>query len=74
MDPYKKSDRNPDKALDLGKNLVSDLIARHRQRVDYLAIRLERSEGCQVRLRGDVTEALSEGLAIGGQVRVCHKG
>ncbi|MEL6492066.1 MAG: TldD/PmbA family protein [Cyanobacteria bacterium J06621_3] len=74
MDPYKKSDRNPGKALDLGKNLVSDLIARHRQRVDYLAIRLERSEGCQVRLRGDVTEALSEGLAIGGQVRVCHKG
>ncbi|MEL7068144.1 MAG: TldD/PmbA family protein [Cyanobacteria bacterium J06581_3] len=74
MDPYKKSDRNPDKALDLGKNLVSDLIARHRQRVDYLAIRLEHSEGCQVRLRGDVTEALSEGLAIGGQVRVCHKG
>ncbi len=56
------------------KNLVSDLIARHRHRVDYLAIRLEQSEGCQIRLLGDMPEALSEGLSIGGQVRVCHQG
>ncbi|MEO1633523.1 MAG: TldD/PmbA family protein [Cyanobacteria bacterium J06631_9] len=56
------------------KNQVSDLIARHRHRVDYLAIRIERSQGCQIRLRGDQPEALSEGVSIGGQVRVCHKG
>ncbi|MGD1896588.1 MAG: TldD/PmbA family protein [Phormidesmis sp.] len=60
--------------MDEYKNQVSDLIARYKHRVDYLAIRLEKSQGCQVRLRGDVPEALSEGLAIGGQVRVCHKG
>lgn len=56
------------------KNQLNDLIARHRSRVDYLAIRLERSHGCQIRLRGDQPEALSEGVSIGGQVRVCHKG
>ncbi len=60
--------------MDDYKNLVSDLIARHRHRVDYMAIRLERSQGCQIRLLGDVPEALSEGLSIGGQVRVCHRG
>ncbi|MEL7334063.1 MAG: DNA gyrase modulator, partial [Cyanobacteria bacterium J06560_2] len=60
--------------MDDYKNQVSDLIARHRHRVDYLAIRLERSQGSQVRLRQNVPEALSEGLAVGGQVRACHKG
>ncbi|MEM8504455.1 MAG: TldD/PmbA family protein [Cyanobacteria bacterium P01_D01_bin.1] len=56
------------------KNQVSDLIALARHRVDYLAVRLERSQGCEIRLRGEVPEALSEGLAIGGQVRACHLG
>ena len=60
--------------MDEYKNWVSDAIARHRHRVDYLAIRLEKSQGCQVRLRGDTPEALSEGVSIGGQVRACHRG
>ncbi|MEL6157654.1 MAG: TldD/PmbA family protein [Cyanobacteria bacterium J06623_5] len=60
--------------MDSYKDRVSDLLARHRQRVDYIAIRLERSQGCQIRLRDDVPEALSEAVAVGGQVRVCHKG
>ncbi|MEO0770975.1 MAG: DNA gyrase modulator, partial [Cyanobacteria bacterium J06649_4] len=60
--------------MDDYKNLVNDLIAKHRHRVDYLAIRLESSHSCQIRLRGNVPEALSEGVAIGGQVRACHKG
>ena len=60
--------------MDAYKNLVSDLISQHKPRVDYLAIRLERSQGSQVRLRGNQPEALSEGVAIGGQVRVCHRG
>ncbi|MEO1621893.1 MAG: TldD/PmbA family protein, partial [Cyanobacteria bacterium J06632_3] len=63
-----------DAHMDVYKNQVSDLIARHRHRVDYLAIRLERSQSCQIRLRGDVPEALSEGVAIGGNVRACHRG
>ena len=57
---------------------VTDLIARHRHRVDYLAVRLEESQSSQLRIRGgkggDQIEALSEGLSIGGQVRACYKG
>jgi TldD protein len=34
------------------KNLLSDLIARYRSRVDYLAIRLEESEGTSIFLQG----------------------
>jgi len=56
------------------KNLISDLIARYRSRVDYLAIRLEDSEGTSILLRGDKVETLSEGMSIGGQVRACYKG
>ncbi len=56
------------------KNLLSDLIARYRSRVDYLAIRLEDSEGTSILLRGDKVETLSEGVSIGGQVRACYKG
>ncbi len=60
--------------LEAYKDQVSDLIARHRHRVDYLAIRLERSQGAQVRLRNDQPEGLSEDISIGGQVRACYKG
>ena len=56
------------------KNLLSDLIARYRSRVDYLAIRLEESKGTSILLQGDKVETLSEGLSIGGQVRACYKG
>ena len=56
------------------KDRVSDAIARNRHRVDYLAVRLETSQGCEIRLRGDVPEALSEGVSIGGQVRACDRG
>lgn len=56
------------------KNQIDDLIHRHRHRVDYIAIRLETAQTCQIRLLRDQPEALSEGVSIGGQVRVCHKG
>lgn len=56
------------------KNLLSDLIARYRSRVDYLAIRLEDSEGTSILLQGDKVETLSEGFSMGGQVRACYKG
>ena len=56
------------------KNLLSDLVTRYRSRVDYLAIRLEESEGTSILLRGDNIENLSEGLSIGGQVRACYRG
>jgi TldD protein len=56
------------------KNLLSDLIARYRSRVDFLAIRLEQSEGSSILLRGDKIETLSEGISLGGQVRACYQG
>lgn len=56
------------------KNLLTDLIARYRHRVDYLAIRLEEAEGTDIFLRSDKIETLSEELSIGGQVRACYKG
>jgi TldD protein len=56
------------------QDLLADLIARYRSHVDYLAIRLESSEGSDILLRGKKIETLSEGLSLGGQVRACHKG
>ncbi len=56
------------------QNLLADLIARYRSRVDYLAIRLEEAEGTDILRRGDKIETLSEGLSIGGQIRACYKG
>ncbi|MEB3357787.1 MAG: TldD/PmbA family protein [Synechococcales bacterium] len=56
------------------KNLLADFIARYRNQVDYLAIRIEESEETDILLRGDRIETLSEGISLGGQVRVCHKG
>ncbi len=56
------------------QDLLADLIARYRTQVDYLAIRLEASEGADILLRGSKIETLSEGLSLGGQVRACHKG
>ncbi|WP_013323643.1 TldD/PmbA family protein [Gloeothece verrucosa] len=56
------------------KNLVTDLIKRYRDHADLITIRLEQSQGSSILLRGDKVETLSEGIAIGGQVRVCHRG
>ena len=56
------------------KDLLSDLIARYRSQVDYLAIRIEAAEGADILLRGNKIETLSEGMSLGGQVRACHKG
>jgi TldD protein len=56
------------------KNLLSDLIARYRDRVDFLAIRIEEAEGTNILLRGDKVETLSEGISLGGQVRAAYKG
>ncbi len=56
------------------RNQLSDLIAQYRDRVDFLAIRLEQSEGTSILLRGNQVETLSEGLSLGGQVRACYRG
>ncbi len=60
--------------IDQVKGQLQDLCDRWGQQVDYLAIRLEQSEGTEIFLRGGQVETLSEGLAVGGHVRVCHRG
>lgn len=56
------------------KTQITELIQRHKHRVDYLAVRLEESEGTNILIRRDQVETLSEGFSLGGQVRACYKG
>lgn len=56
------------------KDQICNLIARYRDRVHYLSIRLEQSEGTEILLRGGRAETLSEGLSLGGQIRACYRG
>jgi TldD protein len=61
-------------AIDQAKARVQELCDRWGPRVDYLAIRLEQSEGTDIFLRGGQAETLSEAIAIGGHVRACYRG
>lgn len=63
----------PTRPADL-QNRIADTLQRYQSRVDYLAIRLEESDGTEIFLRGDRIETLSEEVAVGGQVRACYKG
>jgi TldD protein len=56
------------------KNLLADLISTYGDRVDFLTIRLEASEGTNIVLRGNKVETLSEDISLGGQVRACYRG
>lgn len=56
------------------KDHLLDLINRYQSQADFISIRLEQSEGTQISLRGNEVETLSEGISLGGQVRVCHQG
>jgi TldD protein len=56
------------------KNLLADLIDRYGDRVDFLTIRLEQVEETNIALRKKKVETLSEGMALGGQVRACCRG
>jgi len=56
------------------QNQLEELLNRYRAQVDYLAIRLEESEGANIFLRSDRVETLSEEVSIGGHVRACYKG
>ena len=56
------------------KDQVSSLAQKYKPHVDFLAIRLERSQGADIFLRSGKVETLSTGISIGGQVRACHRG
>ncbi|WP_019507222.1 TldD/PmbA family protein [Pleurocapsa sp. PCC 7319] len=56
------------------KNRLSELISTYGDRVDFLTIRLEQVEETNILLRTSKIETLSESIALGGQVRACHRG
>ncbi|MFM7324251.1 MAG: TldD/PmbA family protein [Nodosilinea sp.] len=61
-------------SIERAKAELADFCRRSRSQVDYLAIRLEQSEGTEIFLRGGSVETLSEAMAIGGHVRACYRG
>lgn len=62
------------RSFDSYTDQIIDLVAQSRDRVDYLAIRLEESESTDILLRGGKLETLSEGISLGGQIRACYRG
>ncbi|MGB8699693.1 MAG: TldD/PmbA family protein [Thermosynechococcaceae cyanobacterium] len=61
-------------SIETYKDYITDLIGRYGAQVDFLSVRLEQSEATSILLRGFKVETLSEEFAVGGQVRVCHRG
>ena len=60
--------------ISIYKNRLTEIISRYRDRVDFLAIRVEYFEETNIMLRGNKIDTLSESIASGGQVRACYKG
>lgn len=60
--------------MDKFADQVRSLIDKYRAQVDYFALRLEQSAGCELGWRNQELETLSSGSAFGGQVRVCNRG
>jgi TldD protein len=56
------------------KNRLTELIKVYCDRVDFLTIRLEQAAETNILLRTNKIETLSESIALGGQVRACHRG
>jgi len=56
------------------KNQLTELIAKYSKQVDFLNIRLEQAAETNIFLRASKIETLSEGIALGGQVRACYLG
>ncbi|WP_346016678.1 TldD/PmbA family protein [Chroococcidiopsis sp. CCMEE 29] len=49
-------------------------IAKQRDRVDYLEIRLEQSESTSISFRGPCLDAVDRSLTLVGGIRACHQG
>lgn len=56
------------------RNRLAELMARYRDRVDFLCLRWEAADGTDILLRKDCIETLSQTLVCGGSARACHKG
>ena len=51
-----------------------DRIKTHRDRVDYLEIRLQQSETTSISFRGSRLDAVNRSFSLAGGIRACHKG
>jgi len=51
-----------------------DAIALYRNRVDYLEIRLEKSESTSISFRGRQLDGVNRSFGLVGGIRACHKG
>ncbi|MDX1977757.1 MAG: TldD/PmbA family protein [Pseudanabaenaceae cyanobacterium bins.68] len=60
--------------MDKFADQVRSLLDKYQSQVDYFAIRLEQSEGCDLGWRNQELETLSSVRSLGGQVRACHRG
>lgn len=56
------------------RNLISEVIQRYHNRVDFLSIRLEETQGSNILIRNGQIETISESTSVGGQIRACYKG
>ena len=56
------------------RNLLSEIIDRYSNQVDFLSIRLEETQGSNIVIRNEETETISEGTSTGGQIRACYRG
>ena len=56
------------------RSLLTDTLAQYQGQVDFLSIRLETIQSTDIVLRNRRVEALGERVALGGQVRACHRG
>ena len=57
-----------------GINRLDDLVSQYRDFVDFLIVRLERTERTDITYRDEGLESASESISIGGHVRACHNG
>ncbi|MGB3190301.1 MAG: TldD/PmbA family protein [Limnoraphis sp.] len=53
---------------------LRDQIKTHRDRVDYLEIRLQQSETTSISFRGSQLDSVNRSFSLAGGVRACHKG
>lgn len=51
-----------------------DRIKTHRDRADYLEIRLQQSETTSISFRGSQLDAVNRSFSLAGGIRACHKG
>ena len=56
------------------KDKISELIKKHKEKVDYLEVRLEKNESLTIRFLGKSLDNLSNSKSEGGYVRSCYKG